>query len=75
MIRLVILSTALIAGLPAADLQTAMDRALAGRAGTAVVLDVDSGRILASYHPEVAARRLTRPGSAVKPFTFFDKLY
>ncbi len=74
MIRLVILSTALIAGLPAADLQTAMDRALAGRAGTAVVLDVDSGRILASYHPEVAARRLTRPGSAVKPFTLLALL-
>ncbi len=74
MIRLVILSTALIAGLPAADLQTAIDRALAGRAGTAVVLDVDSGRILASYHPEVAARRLTRPGSAVKPFTLLALL-
>ena len=74
MIRLVILSTALIAGLPAADLQTAMDRAMAGRAGTAVVLDVDSGRILASYHPEVAARRLTRPGSVVKPFTLLALL-
>ena len=74
MIRLVILSTALIAGLPAADLQTAIDRALAGRAGTAVVLDVDSGRILASYHPEVAARRLTRPGSTVKPFTLLALL-
>jgi len=73
-IRLVILSTAMNAGLPAADLQTAMDRVLAGRAGTAVVLDVDSGRILASYHPEVAARRLTRPGSAVKPFTLLALL-
>ena len=51
-----------------------MDRALAGRAGTAVVLDVDSRRILASYHPEVAARRLTRPGSAVKPFTLLALL-
>jgi cell division protein FtsI/penicillin-binding protein 2 len=73
-IRLVILATALIAGLPAAELQTAMDRAFAARAGTAVVLDVDSGRILASYHPEVAARRLTRPGSAVKPFTLLALL-
>jgi cell division protein FtsI/penicillin-binding protein 2 len=73
-IRLVILSTALIAGLPAANLQNAMDSAMAGRAGTAVVLDVDSGRILASYHPEVAARRLTRPGSTVKPFTLLALL-
>src|SRR5258708_6590064 len=46
-----------------------MDSAMAGRQGTAVVLSVDSGKILASYHLEVAARRLTRPGSVVKPFT------
>ena len=74
MIRLVLLSTVLIAGLPAADLQRAMDSAMAGRAGAAVVLDIDTGRILASYHPEVAARRLTRPGSAVKPFTLLSLL-
>ncbi len=40
-----------------------------GRAGTALVLDVDSGRILDSYHIDVAARRTVSPGSTVKPFT------
>jgi cell division protein FtsI/penicillin-binding protein 2 len=40
-----------------------------GRSGTAVVVDVASNRVLAVYHPEVAARRLARPGSAFKPFT------
>ena len=42
---------------------------MSGRAGTAVALDVDSGRILASHRIDVAARRLARPGSTVKPFT------
>src|SRR5207253_8799811 len=46
-----------------------MDHAMRGRAGTAVVLDMSSGRILAHYHLKVAARRLARPGSTVKPFT------
>src|SRR5258708_32966975 len=46
-----------------------MDAVMAGRAGTAVILSVASGHIPASYHLEVAARRLTRPGSVVKPFT------
>jgi len=64
-----LLCTALIAPLFAADLQRAMDRAMSGRAGTAVAIDVDSGRILARYRPDVAARRLARPGSTVKPFT------
>jgi cell division protein FtsI/penicillin-binding protein 2 len=58
-----------MASLSAADLQRAMDRAMSGRAGTAVALDVDSGRILARYRIDVAARRLARPGSTVKPFT------
>src|SRR5713226_6063978 len=60
--------------LPAADLQRAMNRAMTGLAGTAVALDVDSGRILARYHPQVAARRLARPGSTVKPFTLLALL-
>jgi len=64
-----LLPIALIAPLYAADLQRAMDRAMSGRAGTAVALDVDSGRILASHRIDVAARRLARPGSTVKPFT------
>jgi cell division protein FtsI/penicillin-binding protein 2 len=59
----------LAAPLRASDLQRAVDRIMNGRAGTAVAMDVESGRILAQYHPQVAARRLARPGSTVKPFT------
>jgi cell division protein FtsI/penicillin-binding protein 2 len=58
----------------AADLQQAMNSAMHGRAGTAVALAVDSGRIVAIYHPEIAARRLARPGSAIKPFTLLALL-
>jgi cell division protein FtsI/penicillin-binding protein 2 len=71
---LILLFTALIAQLRGSGLQRAMDRAMTGRAGTAVALDVKSGRILAHYHLEVAARRLARPGSTVKPFTLLALL-
>jgi len=40
-----------------------------GRAGSAVVLDVPTGKLLAAYHPDVAAKRLALPGSSIKPFT------
>jgi len=40
-----------------------------GRQGTAVVMDVGSGEILAAYRMDVAARRLASPGSTIKPFT------
>src|ERR1019366_4645659 len=53
----------------AADLNTRVGRIMRGRSGTAVVVDVASGRVLADYHAEVAARRLARPGSAFKTFT------
>jgi cell division protein FtsI/penicillin-binding protein 2 len=49
--------------------QQAVTRAMNGRQGAAVALDVVSGRILASYRMDVAARRLASPGSAIKPFT------
>jgi len=55
-------------------LQTAVTRAMAGQRGTAVVLDVRSGHILAAYHPQVAARRLAYPGSSIKPFTLLALL-
>ncbi|HTV64120.1 MAG TPA: penicillin-binding transpeptidase domain-containing protein [Bryocella sp.] len=55
-------------------LQSAVLRAMAGQSGTAVVLDVRSGRILASYRPGVAARRLAYPGSSIKPFTLLALL-
>jgi len=57
-----------------AKLQSAVTRTMAGKRGTAVVLDVSSGRILAAYHLEVAARRLARPGSSIKPFTLLALL-
>ena len=59
---------ALIPTLWAADAQRALDKAMAGRAGAAVAIDAGTGRIVAQYHLDVAARRLARPGSAVKPF-------
>jgi penicillin-binding protein 2 len=42
---------------------------MAGQAGTAVVVEVDSGHLLASYRLEVASGTLASPGSALKPFT------
>ena len=54
---------------PETELQRAVERVMAGRSGTAVVADVDSGRLLAHYRLEVAARTLASPGSTVKPFT------
>lgn len=45
-----------------------------GRKGTAVLIDVTSGKVLGAYHPEVAGRRLAFPGSAVKPFTLMALL-
>lgn len=70
----------LLAGAPAAAqpsgsaLQQAVSRAMAGRSGTAVVLDVHSERVLASYRLDVAARRLAYPGSSIKPFTLMALL-
>lgn len=56
------------------NLQNAVSHAMAGRAGTAVVLDVRSGRVLAAYHLDVAARRVVFPGSSIKPFTLLALL-
>jgi len=42
---------------------------MAGQSGAAVVVEVDSGRLLASYRLEVAAQTLASPGSTLKPFT------
>src|SRR5690242_11523302 len=52
-----------------ADLSEAMRRAMRDRPGTAVALDAASGKLIAARRIEVAARRLARPGSAIKPFT------
>ena len=47
---------------------------MAGKNGTAVVLDVATGNVLASYRPDVAARRLAFPGSSIKTFTLLALL-
>jgi cell division protein FtsI/penicillin-binding protein 2 len=56
------------------ELQAAVDRALGGRAGAAVVADVVTGEILAAHGLESAARLLARPGSTVKPFVLMALL-
>jgi penicillin-binding protein 2 len=55
-------------------LQTAVARAMAGRRGAAVVVNVQSGHVLAAYHLDVAARRVVHPGSSIKPFTLLTLL-
>jgi cell division protein FtsI/penicillin-binding protein 2 len=55
-------------------LQSSVARAMAGQHGAAVVLDARSGHVLATYHPQVAARRLAYPGSSIKPFTLLALL-
>ena len=57
-----------------AALQKAVTGAMPGKAGTAVVIDVSTGKVLAAYHLDVAARRLALPGSAIKPFTLLALL-
>ncbi|HUK43205.1 MAG TPA: penicillin-binding transpeptidase domain-containing protein [Candidatus Bathyarchaeia archaeon] len=55
-------------------MQIAVSRAMAGQRGTAVVVDVRFGQVLASYRLDVAARRLAYPGSSIKPFTLMALL-
>jgi cell division protein FtsI/penicillin-binding protein 2 len=57
-----------------ATLQNAVSRAMGNQRGAAVVLDVHSGRVIASSHLDVAARRLVAPGSSIKPFTLLALL-
>lgn len=56
------------------DPDSELARAMHGRSGAAAVVDVASGRVVAMYHPSIAARRLARPGSAFKPFTLIALL-
>jgi cell division protein FtsI/penicillin-binding protein 2 len=67
-ILFVLISAATVAAAPA-HLQSKIDAIMYGGKGTAVLLDVRSNKIIAAYHPDVAARTLALPGSAVKPFT------
>ena len=58
----------------ASELQQAVTRAMSGRRGTAVVIEVATGKVLASYQLEVAARRVALPGSSIKTFTLLALL-
>ncbi len=55
-------------------MQNALTRAMNHQSGAAVVVDVHSGRVLASSHLDVAARRVAAPGSSIKPFTLLALL-
>jgi stage II sporulation protein D len=50
-------------------LQSAADSALAGREGTIVVMDAQSGRLRAVVNPRRAYEEALPPGSTIKPFT------
>jgi len=55
---------------PVGELQSAVERVMTPLGGgTAVVAEVGSGRLLAHYRLDMAARTLAAPGSTVKPFT------
>ena len=58
---------------PASAWQSAVDRA-AGQSPEArvVVLDISSGRLLASHHLADAARTLAAPGSTLKPLVLYS---
>src|SRR5256712_16389 len=49
-------------------LQHLMSQVMAGRRGSVVVLHVKTGRVMAEYRKEIAARTLAHPGSTIKPF-------
>jgi cell division protein FtsI/penicillin-binding protein 2 len=57
-----------------AGLQNATERAMEGKGGALVVVDVVSGTILASTNLRLAARGLERPGSTLKPFVLMALL-
>jgi cell division protein FtsI/penicillin-binding protein 2 len=55
-------------------LQPAVTQLMAGKPGAVVVLDVQSGKILAQSNLKVAAQRVAAPGSVVKPFVLMELL-
>ena len=58
----------------ARSLQQAVTHAMTGKAGTAVVIDAASGKILAVHRLHTAAQRVALPGSSIKPFTLLTLL-
>lgn len=60
---------------PAApDLQPVVSELMKGKAGAVAVLDVASGKLIASWNLKLAAQRLAAPGSTVKPFVLDELL-
>ncbi len=57
-----------------AALEPVIASLMAGKPGTAVVLEVSTGSILAKWNLKVAAQRVTTPGSVVKPFVLMELL-
>ena len=57
-----------------AALERAVRQAMSARTGAAVVLDVDSGHVVAAHGLEAARQQVVRPGSTVKPFTLLALL-
>jgi cell division protein FtsI/penicillin-binding protein 2 len=57
-----------------ASLEPVITKLMAGKPGTVVVLDVQSGKILAQSKLNVAAQRVTAPGSVIKPFVLMELL-
>ena len=57
-----------------ADLQFIVDHALNAPAGVIVVIQVESGEILASKNLEFAGTQLISPGSTLKPFILMELL-
>lgn len=55
-------------------MEAVISRLMAGREGAVVVLDVSSGKILAAHNLQLAAQRVTAPGSAAKPFVLLELL-
>jgi cell division protein FtsI/penicillin-binding protein 2 len=50
-------------------LSDAVDHAFAGEQGAAVVVRVSDSKVLAAHNLPLLTRRVTAPGSAIKPFT------
>jgi len=50
-------------------LQNAAELALAGRPGSIIVMDAQTGRVRAAVNPEAAYAQAMMPGSSIKPFT------
>jgi cell division protein FtsI/penicillin-binding protein 2 len=55
-------------------LEPVVAKVMEGKPGTAAVLEVSTGKILAGSNLKTAAQRVTLPGSVVKPFVLLELL-